>query len=84
MKIKAYRKFYFYAYHPKSHPDNMYEYIVGKLDNDIGIEFDSLHETFNGIQYLSKKEALQSAKDIIDEYYSGEMKSFFDGEENKQ
>ena len=77
-----YKEFFYVVYRPKPNlfPD-WYEYMVTKIESyyDIGYEFDSLYETYNGMQKLDRKGAIQAAEDLINEYYTDdEIKNMFD------
>lgn len=79
-KTFIYKKFLCTIYQPNSakYPD-WWEYVVEENTDDIHVEFDSLKETYNGMQKLDKKTARESAKSLVDNYYNDEddMHEFF-------
>lgn len=64
--------------HNKNNCDDWFEYeIVLMRDGKVVDVFDSLSETYNGVQKLSYKDAINAAKEILDDVREGNIREWF-------
>ena len=65
LKFIPYKNGEYKVFRPNPLFPDWYEYIVRMDEED---DFDSLYETYNGIQKLTKKEAIYWAKEYIEKF----------------